>query len=342
MRTQMASSNGSRSKLLKLPHILVTLLLCFLVSACGHPDARPVDMGKGASLSTGSGWLLPAGSYHMVTTRPSPMDSSQQILCTEPSPDWAVAFGEALQLSAEGKAPSGIDASLSGSSSDTETVTALVGRTAGVVSLRDGLYAACQAYANHIIGKDAYGLIISQYGDLLVALAGNATSGGTGATSTGGAAAPAVPGTPAGVAVAVTTGSLSGTGSAASTTKPPTTGTSPDAQVALVQQEILQGLITVCLTNSDPTEKSSAQLNQLIDKNTCSALIGHVIDASVGLLKPQVSSSPPPSAVKGAAVADPAILTMQLQLNKVGAGLKPDGIYGPKTKAAMLKYPNAV
>jgi hypothetical protein len=195
MRTQMASSNGSRSKLLKLPYILVTLLLCFLVSACGHPDARPVDMGKGASLSTGSGWLLPAGSYHMVTTRPSPMDSSQQILCTEPSPDWAVAFGEALQLSAEGKAPSGIDASLSGSSSDTETVTALVGRTAGVVSLRDGLYAACQAYANHIIGKDAYGLIISQYGDLLVALAGNATSGGTGATSTGGAAAPAVPGT---------------------------------------------------------------------------------------------------------------------------------------------------
>ena len=36
--------------------------------------------------------------------------------------------------------------------------------------MRDGLYAACQAYANGIIGKDAYSIILSQYGMLLVAL----------------------------------------------------------------------------------------------------------------------------------------------------------------------------
>ncbi len=52
----------------------------------------------------------------------------------------------------------------------------MAGRTAGVVALRDGLYSACQAYANGIIGRRAYALILSQYGDLLVALAASGTS----------------------------------------------------------------------------------------------------------------------------------------------------------------------
>ncbi len=53
-----------------------------------------------------------------------------------------------------------------------EQITALEGRNAGVLALRDGLYTACQAYVNGVIGHDAYALILSQYGNLLVALAG--------------------------------------------------------------------------------------------------------------------------------------------------------------------------
>jgi hypothetical protein len=53
----------------------------------------------------------------------------------------------------------------------------LAGRTAGVLALRDGLYAACQSYVNGVLGHDAYALVLSQYGNLLVALAGTQTSG---------------------------------------------------------------------------------------------------------------------------------------------------------------------
>jgi hypothetical protein len=369
---------------LHLTKTLAVLVLCCLVSACslfqGQPGTHPVTIGPGSPLTGASsvtvpsgqssdyGWLLPAGSYHMVTLRSLQAGPSkgQQILCTEPSPDWAVAFGEALQLSAEGKAPSGIGASLSGSSSATENITALVGRTAGVVALRDGLYSACQAYANNIIGKDAYALILSQYGDLLVDLAGTASggSGTAGATTT----TTATPATPAGVAVAVSTGGSNGASAPATASKGATSSSPSDPQVALMQQEILQGLITTCITNSDPTEKppdddgtkggtvvedtenvllSTPVENQKGTGTTtyCQQLIQNVVDASSNLLKPQSNpTGGTPNAAapggKGAPVADPAILALQIQLNKEGAGLVEDGVYGQKTKAAILKYPN--
>jgi hypothetical protein len=57
----------------------------------------------------------------------------------------------------------------------------LAGRTAGVLALRDGLYATCQAYANGALGQSAYALGLSQYGNLLVALTAHdpGASGGT-------------------------------------------------------------------------------------------------------------------------------------------------------------------
>jgi hypothetical protein len=63
------------------------------------------------------------------------------------------------------------------SATTTETATQLAGRTAGVLALRDGLYAACQSYVNGVLGHDAYAMILSQYGNLLVALAGTGTGG---------------------------------------------------------------------------------------------------------------------------------------------------------------------
>ncbi|MFL1876026.1 hypothetical protein ACIKT0_12700, partial [Hansschlegelia beijingensis] len=56
--------------------------------------------------------------------------------------------------------------------STTEEVSKGDGRAAAVLALRDGLYAACQSYANGIIGHDAYAVILSQYGHLRVALVG--------------------------------------------------------------------------------------------------------------------------------------------------------------------------
>jgi hypothetical protein len=100
------------------------------------------------------------------------------------------------------------------------------------VALRDGLYSACQAYANGIIGKAAYALIISQYGDLLTNLAGSGAGGGS--------SGPAV-GTPAG-------------GTPAASTPAASTPSAGNSQVQVLQQQMLQAMMVSCITNSDPTQ----------------------------------------------------------------------------------------
>jgi hypothetical protein len=112
---------------------------------------------------------------------PNAASPTQKIYCSEPSPDWATALATAMQLSGNVTVPQGPTGSVNGSASTTETVTQLAGRTAGVLALRDGLYAACQAYANGVLGQDAYALVLSQYGNLLIKLAS------VSADSTGGA-----------------------------------------------------------------------------------------------------------------------------------------------------------
>jgi hypothetical protein len=136
------------------------------------------------------GVLLPGADYHLAIFRMRPplrqsdgtVLPGEDVLCEEPSPDWAIAFGTAFAGAASGGASGGPSDSVSGSASTTEAITAAAGRTAGVVALRDGLYSACQAYANQLIGKDAYSLILSQYGNLLVALTGGG-GGGAGAAT---------------------------------------------------------------------------------------------------------------------------------------------------------------
>jgi hypothetical protein len=144
------------------------------LTTAGAPS--PYEIG-GVTTAT----LLPASNYSLVTSRPNPMSDGPPILCAQPSPDLATAFGETAQAGAAGGG-GGVTANVNGSVANTQTITALAGRTAGVVALRDGLYSACEAYANGMIGKDAYALILSQYGNLLVALGsdgGAATEAGT-------------------------------------------------------------------------------------------------------------------------------------------------------------------
>lgn len=94
------------------------------------------------------------------------------IVCTEPSPDYAIAFAGKQSVRANIVVPQGPTVDGAGDFSQTETVTTQTGREAAVLALRDGLYAACQSYANGVIGHDAYAMILSQYGTLLVALVG--------------------------------------------------------------------------------------------------------------------------------------------------------------------------
>lgn len=160
--------------------IVIAGLLLGALSACDSPSLRVSQLQFG-TFNT----LATTGNLRLVTERLRPMGDGGPALptvCTEPSPDYAIAFGQKADGNVKVTLPQG-----SGEGGlkleTTEVATALAGRTAGVLALRDGLYAACQAYANGTIGHDAYAIILSQYGTLLVALASpspDTSSGGKG------------------------------------------------------------------------------------------------------------------------------------------------------------------
>lgn len=148
---------------------LLSLSACLLLLGCADPNVSPIKIQFGESNA-----LVMGGNLRMVTerTREIPGLRNFPTVCTEPSPDVAIAFGKSLAVEASVTQTDGPSGSGKGSYSSTETASLLAGRTAGVLALRDGLYAACQAYTNGVIGHNAYALIMSQYGNLLVALAG--------------------------------------------------------------------------------------------------------------------------------------------------------------------------
>lgn len=158
---------------------LVCALSVFLAH-CGYfadPNSWPQKFEFGDSQTLASG-----ANIRFVSERERLMPGAPPLptMCTEPSPDVAIAFGRTLALQAQVNAQSGTTGSGSLSAGSSEVATALDGRTAGVLALRDGLYAACQAYTNGSLGQSAYAIVLSQYGNLLVALASPSGSNGSG------------------------------------------------------------------------------------------------------------------------------------------------------------------
>jgi len=150
------------------------LLAVLFLGGCTDPNKSPSAFKFGDSNT-----LVMGPALRMVTERPREIPGtgiSLPTICSEPSPDVAIAFGQQLAAQGNFSEPGAPTVSGNVSAATTETATALVGRTAGVLALRDGLYAACQSYVNGVIGHDAYALILSQYGNLLVALAGTGQS----------------------------------------------------------------------------------------------------------------------------------------------------------------------
>ena len=211
-----------------------------------------------------------------------------------------------------------------------------------MVALRDGLYSACQAYANQLIGKDAYSLILSQYGNLLVALA----SGGGGGAGGAGAAASSFHRrrTPPGVAVAVSTGAASGSPSPSSPPSGGSTAQGGNPQVAILQQEAVQAMLVACIGYNDKTinhGEGNTLLNHYCDQFM--VVFGEVLP---DLLKPQAQAgqgatqkSGGAKTVSAAAKKDPIILLVQQKLNSLSPSkIKADGINGPQTDEALAAF----
>lgn len=203
-----------------------------------------------------------AASRLVMDRQPPAKDGTvSRLICSEPSPDVAIALSTALALTGSAKTPTGVTASAGVSESTAEAITALAGRTEAVVALRDGLFKACEAYANGLIHKEAYALILSQYGDLLVTLMlgeAAATSGQKGGTvaSPGGTAAPGG----AGAAQPGTTVTVGRTVTLASQAAAPSTPSQPSQQPSNLKIDLgaLQKALDAA-AKAKPADASKAQ-----------------------------------------------------------------------------------
>jgi hypothetical protein len=232
----------------------------------------------------------------IITERVQPV-TRQPVVCTEPSPDVAKAIATSFALSGQGgngTASGGIAAS----GGSAEAVAELAGRTTALVGLRDGLYRACEAYANGVIGANAYALILGRYSQLMSTLfLGQDVAGVTAAAVTAQspsvnatANAPGGSGSSASPSVAVT---ITPASTAAAPTAPaasPATG----AAAALVRMNedyldldynTLHSLVLVCLNRADPTslagraeapglDQLCSRVANLTDLNDLSKLTG--------------------------------------------------------------------
>ncbi len=161
--------------------VVVLLISLVTLSACS-PNAGVTEKIFGSSTV-----MIAPGNLRLIVERSR--EGHPPVVCTEPSPDYAVAFGTTNSLTLRSTPAGGTANEAVGSHIATENVTQGLGRGAAVLALRDGLYAACQAYANGIIGQDAYSLVLSQYGTLLATIVHEPNDAGRTAYSNDGAAA---------------------------------------------------------------------------------------------------------------------------------------------------------
>ena len=130
--------------------------------------------------------LLTTADLRIVTARRVPYGldrkdghgaSDHEVICTEPRPDIA----KALSTLASGSASVNLNlpvagavvneaGSAEGTRATAEQLAQLTERVPPIQAMRDGLYRACEAYANQVIGRNAYALILSRYGELLTTL----------------------------------------------------------------------------------------------------------------------------------------------------------------------------
>jgi len=293
-----------------------------LLAGCAHsPNTywRQIDLGANTTAN------LTSGDLRLVMTRDRSTTPEDKVFCSEPSPDFATAIATALNVTGSGSAPSGPSASASVNSTSAETITQLAGRTAGVLALRDGLYATCQAYANGVLGKDAYALVLSQYGNLLLGLVGAS------APSTASSGAPS--------------GSTSSTPDAATgNTGTKSSGAGPSAETPA--QAAVQSLFVACVSNFDSTRHTDVgENNAVLDKATCSKLVQSIADNATVLLL--AGAKPDQPGIAGATCsAQPSgkalVIAYQTALKKAGDDPGSlDGVVGKKTAAALLAYQKA-
>lgn len=93
-----------------------------------------------------------------------------RIVCAEPSPDVAQALSDSISAAIKVEVAGKGGGSAAFGRSTAEAVAQLGERLGTIQLLRDGLYRACEAYANGAITRTTYSMIISRYDNAMVTL----------------------------------------------------------------------------------------------------------------------------------------------------------------------------
>ena len=153
----------------------VALVVMGLVaSGCGLRQLGDTQ----ALLTTANDRTVVARPYNAMTLRERKI-IPKEIVCAEPSPDVATivskSFNVSTALEALVRKPD-VQADVAGkvasaiSVSQAQALAQLTNRLATIQLLRDGLYRACEAYANGALSDITYAVILSGYGDVMVTL----------------------------------------------------------------------------------------------------------------------------------------------------------------------------
>ncbi len=147
-----------------------------LLAACTQPPGTTLErvpLQPDEFFTTGARQRVIANSDISNFSRPGLVDP-RRVVCTEPSPDAAVAMANSLGvgLSILGQGAGSL------SSTQVEGLVQLGERTASIQLLRDKMYQTCLAYANGAVSGTTYSMIMSRLDDTIVTLLLGETAGG--------------------------------------------------------------------------------------------------------------------------------------------------------------------
>jgi len=94
----------------------------------------------------------------------------RKVVCTEPSPDIAVALAAEGKASVSAKTTKKVEVDVEAGGKSTETITDISTRTQTIQLLRDGLFRACEAHLNGLLSEKEYKSILNGYDDFVLAL----------------------------------------------------------------------------------------------------------------------------------------------------------------------------
>lgn len=141
--------------------VLVAMVILEGCGAGGTKTFKEFNIDKGNSIA------IDATTRVILVTQKGGATHDQFVVCGEPSPDAIVAtFGAKATL--EAAVPQGPSGKVGGGIS--QTAKSIAVRTATIQLLRDGLYRACEAVINGVIGAQQYEQILNGIGDVMIVL----------------------------------------------------------------------------------------------------------------------------------------------------------------------------